>query len=360
MKHRVLIFMVLALVSLVAMTGCDGANTDGSEPDYLDSEITINGLAEDTFTVKISELASLECVKEKVESTRSNGDKVKLTAYGPLLDTFLARYDKKQTDFTSIRFYATDGYAIAIPGEMLEKREVILAYMDGGKAFDQESKPLRVVVPGERAMYWAKMVNRIDFEQDGEGNFTEKIVFLDAALPEMAGEYSEEEGGNIVSTAALLERFGGGADKVTMYAADGLTKNETAENFLKGYIKYTGKNIPQFCSPELPEGMNLNGIVSIRSGNALFYSLDRAATILPEREAGDDLNVKGVGLTDIIKGNSFRTAATYELTTRAGEKTSFFEHDMTKGVFVRDEGIWSFYVDDDTQVKDVMSIEAVT
>jgi hypothetical protein len=241
---------------------------------------------------------------------------------------------------------------------MLESRKVILAYMDGGKAFDKETRPLRVVIPGERAMYWAKMVIRIDFEQGGEGSYTDRVVFIDTVLPDMKGEYNEEEGGDIVSTEALTERYGGASDKIIMYASDGLTKNETADNFLKGYIKYTGENIPQFCSPELPEGMNLNGIVSIRTDNVLYYSLTRATDILPER-ASEDGEFKGIGLTDIVKGNSLRVTATYELTDLTGEKTSIFEHDMAKGVFVKDGDIWNFYLDEDTQVKNVTMLEAV-
>ncbi|MDR0875097.1 MAG: molybdopterin-dependent oxidoreductase [Clostridiales Family XIII bacterium] len=353
---RLLLIFALAL-PVFALTGCGGSITPSELP-YLDGALEINGLPDDVTSVTVADLITLKSENQKVEATRSNGDIVKVTAVGPTLDTFLAQYGKKQTDFSSVRFYSTDGYSIAVPTEMLESRKVILAYMDGGKAFDKETRPVRVVIPGERAMYWAKMVNRIDFEEGGEGSYTERIVFLDTVLPDMKGEYSEEEGGDIVSTEALTEIYGGASDKIVMYASDGLTKNETADNFLKGYLKYTGENIPQFCSPDLPEGMNLNGIVSIRTDNILYYSLARALDILPERQSGDE-QMTGIGLTDIVKGNSLAMAQTYELTDLAGEKTSIFEHDMVDGVFTQDDGIWTFYIDESIRVKNVVMLEAV-
>jgi hypothetical protein len=360
------IILILTLL-MVAFTfaSCDsdesqhGAKVNSpSELAYLDEEITINGVSDEPIILTVSDLLDLESVKEKAEATRSNGDIVKITAVGPLLDTFLEKYGKSQTDFSAVRFYATDGYAIALPKEMLESRNVILAYMDGSYAFDEHSLPLRVVIPGERAMYWARNVNRIDFEAEGESSSTQKVVFLDAALPDLKGEFSEEEGGDIVSTKILTDKYGIGAGSLTMSASDGLTKNETLENFLKGYIKYTGEKIPMFCSPDLPEGMNLETIVFIRTGNVLYYSLDQAKTILREATSSDG-KVKGLGITEMMKGNSLEIASSYELTSRDGKTTSFFEHGLVGGVFVKDGDTWNFYADEDTQVKDVIMLEAV-
>lgn len=356
MRNKYLV-LVLILIGTFIFSACNNQESvKPSELEYLDSEIEINGLSEDKEIIKVRDLIELECVSEKVVSQRNNGDKVKIKAVGPTLETFLEQYGKKQTDFTSVRFYATDGYSIAVSREMLENREVILAFMDGKRAFPKTELPLRIVIPGERAMYWAKMVNRIDFEHDGMALYTEKIVFLDSALPALEGEYNEEEGGDIVSTVDLLDEFGGVGEKVIMYASDDLTKNETADNFALGYLKYTGENIPQFCSPELPEGMNLNGIVSIRTGRVMYYSLEEAEGILPERESEGK---KGLGITDIARGNSFATAASYELTGRNLEKISVLESELVKGVFYKDGESWSFYLNDDKQINDIMILEAL-
>jgi hypothetical protein len=363
MKFAVVYTLILAMC-LMLITACGSNKEYGekvgspSELSYLDEVITINGATDDPFTVTIRDLIALDSVKEKAEATRSNGDVVKVTAVGPLLDTFLAQYGKKQTDFSAVRFYASDGYAVAIPKEILSSRNVILAYMNGNRSFDEHSLPLRVVIPGERAMYWARNVNRIDFETDGESNSTDKVVFLDAALPELKGEFNKEEGGDIVSTKALTEKYGAGAESVTMSASDGLVKNETMDNFLKGYLKYTGELIPQFCSPDLPEGMNMNTIVSIRTGNVLYYSLDQAKTIIREKESGDG-KVKGMGIVEMMKGNSLAVAASYELTAVDGTKTSLFEHNLVKGVFIKEGDSWNFYLDEDTIVKNVITLEAV-
>jgi hypothetical protein len=199
------------------------------------------------------------------------------------------------------------------------------------------------------------MVNRIDFEQGTPAVLTSKVVFLDTALPELKGEYNVEEGGDMVSTEDLIERFGGGEGDVLMVASDGLTKKETADHFKKGYLKYTGKKIPQFCSPDLPEGMNLDGVLSIRTGSVLYYSLDRAKEVLPEMTGGGQ---KGLAFTDIAKGNQFGSAASYVITGRDGRTVTLREEELLGGVFVRQDDVWSFWLSEKKQVKDVFTLEA--
>jgi hypothetical protein len=336
----------------MGLAGCGGA---GGAAFDKDAQIAVTGLPDGDITVSIGDIAALENVTEKAEATRSNGTTVEITAVGPTLDTFLAQYGVSQTDYASIRFTATDGYAIAIPKELLERRTIILAYQNGDKPLGEDAAPLQIVVPGERAMYWARMLEKIELRQAGASTLSDKIVFLDAALPELKGAYSQEEGGDIVGTKDLTERFGGGAGEVTMIASDGLTKNETAENFLRGFIKYTGDKIPQFCSPDLPLGMNIDGLLSIRTDNVLYYSLDRAQDTLTEKEGSGK---KGIAFSDIVKDNKFGSAESYEITSQSGEKTIFVEQELVMGVFVKEDGAWHFWSGAEKAVKNVLSVEA--
>jgi hypothetical protein len=345
-----------ALAALVSLTAC--GQPDPSALSYLDDEITISGIEDEDFTITVRDLTELESVSKKAEATRSNGDIVKTTAVGPTLDTFLAKYGRDKAEFSSVRFTATDGYSIAVPKEILERREVVLAYMDGAEPYPKEVAPLRAIVIGERAMYWARMVNKIEFETGTGEALTNKAVFLETALPALKGEYSEEEGGDIVSTIDLLSKYGGMAEgeKVFMSAYDGLKKNETIENFLKGYLKYTGDNIPQFCSPDLPEGMNMNGIVTIRTGGTLYVSLERgAAAWEPKSGAGRT----GVGFSDIVKDQGFDRNGLFQIEDAAGNVTLCSEHDITKGVFAKEGDVWCFYSEDKDPVIGVLSVEVV-
>ncbi|MDR0886040.1 MAG: hypothetical protein LBN22_06750 [Clostridiales Family XIII bacterium] len=357
-SNRIAIFFILlfTIAAFATFSGCSKA--DSSSLHYLDQKITIVGVSDEDFTVTVSNLTKLDRVEKKAEATRSNGDIVKMKAVGPTLETFLAQYDKLPTDYSSVRFTATDGYSIAIPREILERREIVLAYMDGKHAFGKDMAPLRVVVLGERAMYWARMVNKIEFETGTESLTTDKVVFLDTILPDMNSTYSEEEGGDIVSTIDLLTKYGGldSDGKVYMSAYDGLKKNETIDNFLKGYIKYTGEMTPQFCSPDLPPGMNLDGIVSARVGGVIYYSLNRALEVLPEKEAA---GVKGIGFTDIIKDGGFKRANLYQITDKDGNYSVFNEHEIVKGVFTKDNDTWTFVSAEKDPVIGVVMVEGI-
>jgi DMSO/TMAO reductase YedYZ molybdopterin-dependent catalytic subunit len=362
MRNSARAFSALLLLAVVAalFAGCGG--TEPSELKYLDDEVVIAGVADEEFTVTIRDLTEMEAVSEKAEGARSNGDIVKITAVGPTLDTFLAAYGKTKADYTSVRFSSLDGYSVIIPKEVLERREIVLAYMDGNKAFDKgKSAPLRVVVIGERAMYWARMINRIEFMTGDASSYTSKLVFLDTVLPMLVGSYSEEEGGDVVSTIDLLGQYGGlspASGKVYMTAYDGLKKNETIENFLKGGIKYTGELTPQFCSPDLPQGMNMDGIVSVSAGETAYYSLARASELLPEKEGGGRT---GLSIVDITQEIGFLPANMYQLENADGELQLYTVHDMAQGVFAQGEdGAWGFYGPEDRAFENVVLVEAVT
>jgi hypothetical protein len=202
------------------------------------------------------------------------------------------------------------------------------------------------------------MVNRIEFETGTGDSLTNKVVFLETALPQLKSEYSDEEGGDIVSTIDLLSKYGGMTEggKVFMSAYDGLKKNETIENFLKGYMKYTGDNIPQFCSPDLPEGMNLNGVVTLRTGTTLYVSLQRGSEVWDAREGAGKT---GVGFSDVVKDQGFDRNGLFQMTDAAGEVTLYSEHDIVKGVFAKDGDEWLFYAEDKEPVRGVLSVEVI-
>jgi hypothetical protein len=324
---------------------------------YLDEEVTVAGLGDGEIRVSIRDLVGLEAVSEKAEGLRSNGEVVKFTAVGPTLDTFLEAHGRTRSDYTSVRFSSTDGYSVIVPKELLEKRDIVLAYMDGNKALDTFNAPLRVIVVGERAMYWARMVDRIEFLSDDDASLTSRVVFLDTVLPALGGSYSEEEGGDIVSTIDLLGAYGGLTEdgKVSMRAYDGLKKAETIENFLKGYLKYTGEKTPQFCSPELPEGMNMDGIVLARTGGVVYYSLERASELLPQKEFDGQ---SGIGTSDIIRDIGFVSTATFRLEAVDGTTRLVSGEDMAAGVFVEKDGSWAFVGPDGLVVENVAVLES--
>ena len=357
-KKIVLLIMLMAIVasSMVLLTSC---SDDPSKLSYLDEEVVVVGLTDAAFPMKIREFTELEAVSEKAEGLRSNGDIVKFTAVGPNLDTLLAAYGKTRADYSSVRFSARDGFSVIIPKEVFEKREIVFAYMNGNKALDKKNAPLRTIVVGERAMYWARMVDKIEFLTDEDVASTNRIVFLDTILPAMGGVYSEEEGGDVVSTIDMLSKYGGGnlseGAKVNMVAYDDLKKTELMENFLKGFIKYTGDMTPQFCSPELPQGMNMDGIVSIRTEGVVYYSLERASEKMRVKEFD---GMEGFRFSDIIRELGFVSSSSFRFEMLDGTLKLITASEMSEGVFVNKGGKWAFVGPDGMDLTDIVSVES--
>jgi hypothetical protein len=308
-KFKKLAAIVLALCMLmtVALGACGGGDTapadssggsaqaqapaagglDVSALSYAQDKITIEGLTDEPFELTVAEIAALDIVRDTVSGKKSSGEEVDVTVVGPYVSTLLAKYGegKTQADFEQIRFASSDGYSIAVPSDILKTREIVLSVMNGDDPLAEDEIPLRSVVIGERSMYWARLVTHITFEGAATSTEVTSVVFLDKVLPLLDGVYNEEEGGEIVRTEDLLSAYGGlefanspGAN-VNFEAMDGLKKNETAANFLLGYIRRTGEESPQFCSPALPEGMNVDDIRYVRVGNILYL---RSAEVYEE------------------------------------------------------------------------------
>ncbi|MDR3278177.1 MAG: hypothetical protein LBT12_05330, partial [Oscillospiraceae bacterium] len=87
-----------------------------------------------------------------------------VSGIGPLLDTFLAQYGRKQTDFELIRFIASDAYRITLHEKTLTGSELILILANGKKPLPQNERPLRLLIPGAESSQWIYAIERIEFE----------------------------------------------------------------------------------------------------------------------------------------------------------------------------------------------------
>lgn len=342
MRKKFLIIFVLALFVL----SCGTSNVDVKELPNLKETIRIEGLKDKAFNIKISDLVKLEKTKLSAKTEKSDGTKVSANVIGVLLKNFVKKYNKKIEDFDNIRFYGKDGYSIAIPKEMFVKRDICLAYANFDSKLDKKYAPLRVVVKDERATYWCRMVNKIKFEKETQKEPIKTVVLLDNYLSQLNAEYSESEKGQVVKTKDILTnkilnfRIKP-SETVYMIAKDGFEKNETMSNFLKGYIKTTGKQAPQFCSDYLPLGMNLDNIISIRVGNLFFYSIKSGGK---------------VKLSEMLEGVEFETSSKYILKTLDSE-IAISDVDLIKGMFVKNGSTYDFQKRNGNVIKNVITIK---
>lgn len=141
---------------------CCGCGKTADISDYGDRPITISGLTEDEFTVTANELLALDCVSRTATGATAKAGTV--NAYGPLLDTFLAQYGCRASDFRKIRFLCDDAYKVVLRGEYLTDYEVVLAVSYGSEPLPELCRPLRLLIPEAESSMWAYAVVRIEFE----------------------------------------------------------------------------------------------------------------------------------------------------------------------------------------------------
>ena len=155
---------VLAAFALAAAILClCGCGTDDIDiSGYADSEIAIDGIAEDTVFVSIADMKALDCVTIKTESTSDKIGKVRAT--GPTIETVLANEGADIGDVKKITFHGTDGYEYSLQEDYIVDHEIILAFGIDGEPLDEESAPCRVIIPKSDSAYWIRMLDRIVIE----------------------------------------------------------------------------------------------------------------------------------------------------------------------------------------------------
>jgi hypothetical protein len=155
--RRVFAFAIVLVVLL--LTACAAKSADISA--YADTPIEISGLTDIDFTITPRELSELECVSRSATGATAKAGTVK--AVGPLLDTFLAQFGKKMTDFERIRFIASDDYRVVLKDDYLTDYEVVLSIASGDKPLPESEWPLRILIPEAESNMWEYACVRIEF-----------------------------------------------------------------------------------------------------------------------------------------------------------------------------------------------------
>lgn len=154
--------VILSAVLLLLLCACGGKTADISA--YGNTPITISGVTDEEFTVTPNELAVLDCVSRTATGATAKAGTVNAT--GPLLDTFLAQYGCKASNFYKIRFLCADSYKVVLKDAYLTDYEIVLAISSGSEPLAESQRPLRILIPEVESGKWAYSVVRIEFERD--------------------------------------------------------------------------------------------------------------------------------------------------------------------------------------------------
>ena len=332
--NRLTLFL-LVLTIMLTLAGCGKKAETAGNPVTADDgqEILITGLQDSDYKITVGDLKKLPAVTKKARANRANGETVKVKATGPLLEDVLQQKGKSVKDYSTIRFTARDGYSIAVPPDVLKNREIILAYQIDGKPLDAENEPVRVIIPGERAMYWVRMLDRIDLETGAEQIPVTKVVFLETAVKTLPQEDYQhfDSTDKAIKTKDLVDSYAE-TDKVKnifIKASDGLHKNETKSNFLGAYIKITGKEVPKFLAPHLPQGMHVRDILYINYGKTSFLSYSQGQKVLSLQTLDGQ---SGIALSDVIKQTGLNRAAKYKFSSLDGSSWELAVNDLGSGL----------------------------
>lgn len=311
----------------------------------------------------VDKIKSYKPVTKEVTSVDSAGEENTFSVTGTLFDDILADYGKTQDEIGDVRFIAGDGYSIEVPADIVQARDIIFAYEIDGKPLDDNIKPLRAIVPDERAMYWVSNLVKIEILDMKTEAQISKVVILESAFDTLKQEdYTYYESvDKAIKTADLLNTYTEGVSEDTVYikASDRLEKDETYDIFSNAYLKITGEDIPLFLAPDMPKGMHVKDILMTKYGNTAFISADKAIEIFDKKSIEDN---EGISIMDIVNETGIQKADDYILTALDGYSTEISLEDISKGiVYKRKKGGYTLKFEGlskDTAIKNILSIEA--
>jgi hypothetical protein len=372
-RVRILQFIALLLILILSAAACstpaagpaENGSQAGEQPAGQEGEkIVISGLESTDIEVTVEEIKDLEPVTVDATAVSSSGEENQYTVTGPLLDDLLKKHGKSQSDLAGIRLVAGDGYSIEVPPEVLQSRDLILAHTIDGQPLDEKTKPIRAVIPEERAMYWIRNLIKIEVLEGAPQAEVGKVYILETLISQASAEdYTYYESTDrAVKVEELLALLGLDdlPDTASFVASDGFEKNEQLDIFSKGYIKFTGEDAPLFLSPDLPKGMYIKNIYLCTMGDTALVSQEMAAEVLGTKEVEDKA---GVDLKELINGTGLADADKYLITAADGYTVEILREDREKGVvFKNSKGqITTFFegLPKNTQVKDFLSIEGI-
>lgn len=357
--------MVFTLIFI--FSGCSGSEVPSSDVSQegsssLEEYIIMKGLGEEEISISVEEIKGLQAISKEVTSISSTGEENTFQATGALLEDVLKQRSFNQKDLMGLRIVAGDGYSIEVPKEIVGNRDIILAYEMNGAPLDEQSRPLRVVIPDERAMYWVGNLETIEILEKIEKSEIHKLLFIEAL-----GEIADVEDyiyydsiDKAIKIQDLLKSFGEESTSKTVYikAVDGLEKNETLPIFQEGYIKVTGADVPAFLSPNMPKGMYVKHI--------LYFSYDTTAWVAYEKaqEKLGTLNLEdreGISVEELLKEIGLHEGEAYIFTAIDGYAVEVDASDLGEGIIYLDEkGRLNTYfkgLPKNTSIKDLLSVE---
>lgn len=303
MSNRKLIMLLILVV--VLMVGCSTASETAS--DELAYEGGLKIVSSDIEkTVLYNDIYKMENTTVKMKNLSSSGETVEVEVTGANLLNIIHEMGIDINEIASLRFIAGDGYEIDVPKEIFDDKDIILAYKFDGENLFEPQMPLRTAINDVRSMYWVinlveidiNLASDIEVDEVVDGN--QVYYILEEAVKSLKIEdYSYyDDIDSAIRVKDLFEKYvDNTSNSVKFIATDDFEKTEELDILMDGYIKITGENAPLFTSPDMPAGMQVKNIMSLKCGNTTFLTGKLLQDKFTQKEVR---NKSGASLEEII------------------------------------------------------------
>jgi hypothetical protein len=300
-------------------------------------KILITGYSSKDLEVSVGEIKKLPQVKKEVVSVNSNGEKKTFTVIGGDFDALLKKLNISKDSIGGLRFICTDGYSVEVPEAIVKSRQIVLSYLKNGEDLGEDG-PILAVIPEERAMYWAKMLSKIEIIKKTKKIEVACVNFVEAigkskiinTYKDLSGKHQAIKCSDLIKLINAKNK----PDYVILKAADGLEKNETLVNFNNAYIKLTGKKTPEFTSLTMPDGMKVSNLLYFTYGETGNFIMTKGIGTLDLTSIGAN---QGISLNDIFKTVGMKNVASYTMIARNGQKVAISGDNVKKAVVYKNK-----------------------
>ncbi len=333
MSNTLVVTLIVATVAFL-LPAC-GSQGEGAILDpYTGEEDSIFMTCERSGPTEltVSELMDMDSVKDSIAIDTDDGPEayeIRGVTFSEVMDHSGGSLD----DLDGIRLVAGDGYSVHVPRKIAVEETIILAYEIDGEALHEDSRPIRIFIPGQESMYWVRNLVEIELvypeKQVAE---IEEIVFLDTRVTELeAVDY--EDGDLAIRTKDLLSGISAGS--VHMVAVDGFAKTEDYDIFVDAFIVVTGPDTPAFRSPDLPRGMHVRDLAWFSVGRTAFYSVTRGLELFAGVSVEGE---EGIPLVELAEEMGLADAEIYILEAIDGYTVEVTREDLAVGIVHIREG----------------------
>lgn len=356
--------LALLFITIMAWVYCQS-------PDSGSAESILSGSGTDSVAficrdrekiLSLEEIMSLDAVMEEiVVGDPENGEK-RFPVRGAELESILNHLGENINDLYSIRLVARDGYMSEIPQNILIKRKIIFVYEMEGRPLFESSGPIRIYIPQEEEMYWVKQIVKVVLiypEEKPDKKEIKKIFFMETKFLELTEEDYDETGNlRAVKVSDLLAGSEIMGD-ISLFASDGLSKNEDFEIFKRGYIITKGDDSFSFRGKDIQKGMHVKGLVWIGAGETGYFSVAQGSKIFRQNALGGEA---GIPLRDLTRRFGLKRSEKYILEAIDGKIAEIAHEDMERGiVYIMDNvAVYALFegLFDRKPLKNILSIKA--